>query len=326
MKSRSLFALTALATAGLAFGQPATTTPVGYVSQELKQGYNVIGLTMLTPILAMGVIDGVNQKVITDAAIAFTPAVGRTYILEITTGALNGTIQETNANSYVGTTITVNDDLEVMGLLPGDKYSIRVAPTLEEIFGTVTRASGGVLDAASSPLSADIIWMPNGVGGYDKYYLRAGAYRNADNNAFTPNIPFIYADGLLVQKKNLAISTLTVTGTIKTTQTNSIAIQGYNTLSPVAPVGLNLFNAGLEATLTQSSSELSADIVWVQQENLTYNRYYRRAGGWRLSGASSNLTQVQAEAVSLSRGFLVQRKSLAPINIRLNVPSGYSSL
>jgi hypothetical protein len=97
----------------------------------------------------------------------------------------------------------------------------------------------------------------------------------------------------------------------------------------VAPVGLNLFNAGLEDDLQAALSSGSADEVWVQQSNLSYIRYFRRSGagaGWRVSGTNITLTQAQAEAVALSPGFQIQRKSAAPTNLDMNVPVGYSEL
>jgi hypothetical protein len=122
---------------------------------------------------------------------------------------------------------------------------------------------------------------------------------------------------------------LTVSGEVKKVGTNSLAAQGFNLLSAVAPVGLNLFNAGLEDDLTPALSVGSADVVWVQQPDLSYIQYFRRTGtpgAWRVSGALVNLTDAEVQAVSLSSGFLIQRKAPAPAQIDLNVPTSYTSL
>jgi hypothetical protein len=144
-------------------------------------------------------------------------------------------------------------------------------------------------------------------------------------NLASPNIPIVYSDGFLIEKKNSASATLVVQGEIKTKKTNSVAVQGFNVFSSVLPTGVNLFNAGLETNMTAALSEGSADILWVQQPDLTYVRYFRRSGagaGWRVAGSSTTLTQAQAESLSLSSGFLIQRKLSTPINISVNVPAG----
>jgi hypothetical protein len=106
--------------------------------------------------------------------------------------------------------------------------------------------------------------------------------------------------------------------------------QGYNLVGLVAPVGLNLFNAGLEDDLVAALSAGSADIVWVQQPNLSYVQYFRRSGtgaGWRnVADPTVTLTDPQAQAVTLGGAVLVQKKAAGTSAIDLNVPASYSSL
>ena len=132
-----------------------------------------------------------------------------------------------------------------------------------------------------------------------------------------------------MQKKGTAPAALTVSGEVKKGMTTSVAVQGFNLIGSVAPVGLNLFNAGLENSLTAALSVGTADVVWVQNANLTYTQYFRRSGtgiGWRVSGGTATLTQAEAEAVSLSYGFLVQRKAASAINVKVGVPASYLGL
>ncbi|MEX1049312.1 MAG: hypothetical protein WED15_07275 [Akkermansiaceae bacterium] len=326
--------LAAAAACAMAYGDTAYTTPVGYSTQSLIQGFNASGLTLQTPSLAAGALDSVSGTALTDDQLTFTPTAGRIYVLEIVAAAnaaAVGTIQEIPAASISGTTITASDDISGL-VAAGDRYILRVAPTLEDIFTTVPLATGGVLAAALSSGSADIVWVPKGNGTYDQYFLHSStlAFRRAGTTTPTPNVPLIYADGLLVQKRTTAAASLTVSGEVKKVGTNSVAVQGFNLLGVVAPVGLNLFNSGLDATLAPALSVGSADVVWVQNPNLTYTQYFRRSGtlvesGWRVSGASVNLTVAQAEAVTLSPGFLVQRRASSSINIGLKVPTSHSS-
>jgi hypothetical protein len=251
--------------------------------------------------------------------------------LEITasaTPALVGTIQDIASTSISGTTITSNDDLAALGLAAGDSYALRVAPTLEDVFGVVSVTNGGTLQAALNSGSADVVWIPNGTGNYTKYYLHSsGAFRNVATNLASPNVPLVYADGFLVQKKGITAASLTVTGEVKLVGTNSVVVQGFNLVSTVSPTGLNLWNSGIADDIQAALNTGLADIVWVQQANLTYEKFYRHSSGnWRNVVANTNLTQEQAEAISLSNGVLIQRKGTSPINLDLNVPESFSNL
>jgi hypothetical protein len=68
----------------------------------------------------------------------------------------------------------------------------------------------------------------------------------------------------------------------------------------------------------------------VQQPNLAFRKFYRRSGaggGWRdLANPSANLTQAQAEAVSLSSAIIIERRGNNAANLDLNVPAFYSNL
>lgn len=327
-----LTALAALVASSSSFAQtPAYSKPSGYTTKSLAQGFNLVGLSLHPAPIASGTFETVNGTALTDSGVTYAPVAGRTYVLEITSGTLIGTIQEVIAASISGSTITTPSNLQTLGLTTSDTYALRLAPTLEEIFTTVPLASGGVLQAALSAGNADVVWVPTGTASYDKYFLHSntGAFRRVGTTTPTPNIPLVYADGFLVEKKAATAASVTVTGDVKLVGTNSVANQGFNLLSVVAPVGLNLFNAGLEDDLTAALSAGTADIVWVQQPDLTYVKYFRRSGtgaGWRVSGSTTTLTQAEAEAISLSSGFLIERKSASPTNIDLNVPAGFSNL
>jgi hypothetical protein len=134
-----------------------------------------------------------------------------------------------------------------------------------------------------------------------------------------------------VQKKTGTAASLTVTGNVKTVGTTSVITQGFNPVNLVAPVGLNLFNAGLEDDIQAGLDATAADLVWVQQSNLSYKQYFRRGnlatGSWRdAENPGTALTQQQAEAVALSGAVLIQRKGNGNTNLDLKVPTNYSNL
>ena len=334
-----LTALAALVASGSIHAQPTFSKPSGYVTTPLLQGFNLIGLNLQTPSLASGKFETVTATTLTDNDVTnFAPTSGRTYVLEITSGTIQGSVFEVPAASISANVITITTvpatDLVALGLTTNDTYNLRIAPTLEEIFTTVPLAQGGVLVPALDAVSADNIWLPNGNGGYIQYYLRSGnprAFRAVVGDALAPNTPIIYTDGLFVQKKTSTAASLTVTGNVKTVGTTSAIAQGFNPVNLVAPVGLNLFNAGIEDDIQAGLDATAADLVWVQQSNLSYKQYFRRGnvatGTWR-DAANPNvaLTQQQAEAVLLSGAVLIQRKGSGRVNLDLKVPSNFSNL
>lgn len=334
MKSSIATTLLALALTGASQAQTAVyTAPVGYTTQTLSKGVNLAGLTLHSPTLSSGTFSAVAGTSLTAPNLSLNPAAGRTYILEITSGTLAGVIQEIPAASISGTTITTSQNLASLGLAVGNSYKLRLAPTLEEVFTTTPLTNGGVLHAALNATSADVVSIPNGAGGYDRYYLRSGttpAFRNVATNTVSPNVPVIYVDGLTIDKKTTTAAALTATGEVKTTGSNTVVVKGINPVGIVAPSGLNLFNAGLEDDLFAALNATSADVVWVQQPNLTYRKFFRRSGtsgAWRdVANATVNLTQAQAEAVTLSSAIIIERKGTSAVNLDLNVPSAYSNL
>jgi len=342
MKTKYIAILASLAACGLGMAQTAYTTPVGYTTSSLLQGFNALGLNLQTPTLAAGLLGNVTATTVTATGLNFTPIAGRLYILEITTSPaapnLVGAIFEIPAANISGNTVTVTTipatNLVTLGLTSTATYKLRIAPTLEGIFTTVPLATGGVLTAALSAGTADIVWVPTGTGNYVQYYLRSGAtpqFRNVATNLAAPNTPLVYSDGFFVQKKAALVASLVVLGEVKTVATSSVAVQGINLVAAVAPVGLTLSNSGVETSMTPALSVGTADVLWVQNTNLTYTQYFRRSGalvgsGWRLSGGSANLTVAQADAVSLSSGFLLQRKAVGSTNLTLKVPAFYSNL
>ena len=334
---KSTIATTMLAAALVCASQAQTgsyfTAPLGCTTHNLSKGVNVLGITLHNPTLASGTFSAVAGTSLTASNLSLSPTTGRTYILEITSGTLVGVIQEIPAASISGTTITTSQNLATLGLAVGNSYNLRLAPTLEEIFTTTPLANGGVLHAGLNPSTADVVSIPNGAGGYDRYYLRSGttpAFRRVATNLAAPNVPVIYVDGILIDKKNTTAASVVTTGEVKTTGSNTVIVKGINPVGVVAPAGLNLFNAGLEDDLTPGLNATQADIVWVQQPNLTFRKFYRRSGaggGWRdLANPSANLTQAQAEAVSLSSAVIIERRGNNAANLDLNVPSFYSNL
>ena len=216
MKLRIYAILAAAASCGLASAAAtAYTTPVGYETLSLPAGteYNLIGLRLHSPTIASGASTSVSGTVFSDSSVDFDAllAAGRTYVLEITSGAFSGLVQEVFSWG-TGSGNTANDlvtpvDLTALGVVAGDTYSLRVAPTLEEIFDTSNLTPGFVVS------QADLVWVPDGLGGFDQYFISAlsgNPWKSATTLANTPNVPIVYQDGLLVQKRATSPTTSVV--------------------------------------------------------------------------------------------------------------------
>lgn len=336
MKPLSYALIAAVAACGFASAQTtAYTTPVGYNTQSLAQGYNVVGLTLQTPTLAAGDFSAVAGKVLTDTGMTYAPVAGRTYILEITSGVLIGSIQEVPAASITADTITTPDDLALAGLVVGDKYKLRLAPSLEEVFTTVPLANGGVLTATLNIANSDVIWVPSGPSTFDKYFLKSGTtpafQKVTGTTSFTPtpvnSVPLIYTDGMYIQKKLTNAASLVVTGEVKTIGSNSVLNVGYNLVSMVAPVGMTLRTAGFEDDLTKTLNVANSDIVWVQNPDLSYVKYFCHSSqGWRYATGTNGTNVDPLVDPPLGTAVLIQKKVNAQATLDLLVPASYASL
>lgn len=320
-----------MAATGVLSAAEATTTPVGYFTQTLAQGFNVAGLTLQNSPVATGTFETVSGNALTDTGLTFAPVAGKTYVLEIKSGSQIGVVQEIPAASISGTTITTPDNLTALGLASGDSYSLRVAPTLEEIFTTTPLASGGVLTASLNIANSDVIWLPTGTGAFDKYFLRSGAtpgfqrITGATTFVAASNVPVIYTDGFYIEKKVAASASLVVSGEVKTVGSNSVLRQGFNVLSVVAPAGLTLRTAGFDDDIAKAVNVANSDVIWVQQANLSYSKYYLHSTqGWR--DAVTNINLPAGTDPVLGSAVLIERKSATSVAIDLNVPTSYSNL
>jgi hypothetical protein len=329
----------AILACSIAQGQTtATTTPVGYTTQTLLPNtFNNVGLNVLTPTLTAGVLTDVVDVVLTDSTADFTTALpaGKMCTIEITSGAAIGAVQE--FISWTGTTITLPG--AITGLQIGDKYIIRKDLTLQELFPAGAPLTGGALN----PANADIVWIPDGVGGYTKYWYKTnvtqgaigwwttvdGATRGA---LVTLDIPLLYTDGILVQRKTGVNKDLVISGEVKKTATSSYILNGFNTISINPPAGLTLFTAGFYPTNFTGGAlnPANADILWVPDGTGGYTKYWYKTnalqgaiGWWTTVDGATRGEQVVSDVV-LPPAVKIQRKSTAKF-MSIAVPSSYSN-
>jgi hypothetical protein len=331
---KSIFPLALLvALLAPAGAQTATSPIVGYTTQTIKSGqFNLIGLTLHEPAVAAGTLEVVGASSVTDTGAGFGTLLtaGKTYILEIvdTASPLNGIIQEIGA--WSGDNLTTTQNLSVLGVAAGTKYSLRAAPTLNDLLGA-SNTAGFTGSATFNSNEADLVYVPNGTGGFDRYYYSTyvgyTGWYNATNNAAAGTTPVVYADGILIFRRTGADLSLVISGTVKTTVTKlALAAGQFNYISSVFPVGSTLGNSGMASNLTGSANFNSneADLIYIPDGTGGYNRYYYSTyvgyTGWY-----NATTNIPSDTVPLSSGIIILRRGAA-VNVVINPPSSYSAL
>jgi hypothetical protein len=307
----------------------ATTTPVGYTTETLAQGFNLIGLTLHQPVSTSGAFTTVADVGVTDTNGDFITALGAsgsaTYILEIKTGALAGSIQD--ITEWTATTLTTPDDLLAAGALATDTYSIRKATTIADAFGESNTA--GFL--AGNASSADIIWIPNGSGGFDKFYyavnfapiLSAGWKNVATGNTDQSDKAIVYADGILVERKGVSDLSVTFTGSVKDGDTSIFISDDYTYAGASYPAGVTLDSSNL-ANSMQAGNASSADLLWMADGAGGYTKFYYAvdfapilSAGWK-NVATGNTDQ---GATNITSGMIIQKRASTAFTAKISGPS-----
>lgn len=329
MKTITYTLLAAASACGLASAAAtAYTTPVGYTTQTLVTGFNNVGLTVHAPTKAAGDLNVISASSVQDttAGVNFTTSLGATgtlHILEVTSGPSVGLVTE--ITSWTTDTITTVDNLVTAGVVGGadgvgNKYRIRRAPTLEQIFGTAT--VGGPLTSGTST-TADLVYVPTGVPNqYTQYFLSgAGTFRSVVPNALAPNVPLVYLDGIFINRKAGGTANLIVSGEVKPEKAGGRMVTGFNYLGTIHPVGSTIQNSGLENFLLPGTST-TADLVYVPTG--TPNQYLQvfRSGAntWRTVVPNA----LAPDPLNLTGAIFINRKGATNSPWAINSPSTWN--
>jgi hypothetical protein len=319
--------LAAAALCGVALGQSATTTPVGYVTQTLPANqFSFIGLTLHNSVEIAGVLDSSTSNSVTDNGVDFSAILeaGATYILELPSGV----IQEITAWNASGV-LTTSDDISASVVDGTTTYKLRKAATISDIFGA-DNSAGLTPDEDGDYLSGnDIVFVPTAGGDLVQIFFfddgagTTGWFDSGFGDA--ANFPIVYADGFYVQRTAGAPIELVTSGEVKTVPTSSMLLPSWNFVSSVAPVGLTLGNSGLEAYVSADSEGdyLAVDNIFIPNVDGSFTvAFYFDDGdttGWFDIGFGD------ASDFALEGGFLIlNRGGSKPYTI--SVPTSYSSL
>lgn len=331
MKTTSHLALFLALAASPSFAEPAYTAPVGYttvggapvgyttpvggMSERLRPGMNVIGLSLHHGAFVSGTIGSIGKDFAelvgtgTDAkgVDRLRLVQGKTYIFEIVGGQKAGVIQEITA--WQGHRLTLPDDLAAAGVKPGDPFSIRQAATLNSIFDPRFTP----LKKGADPATADLVMIPQGTsfGDFRHCFIAAlpgGTAAWLDAATFEPvgDLPLVYPDGLVVRCQGPQDLQISFGGEIKPGPTRSVVKPGLNLIASPSPAGGFLQDLGLADDLRKSDDFMDADKVWLADGPYGhFITYFLTAGGqWVNASNGEDVTK----KIPVGSAMLIERK------------------
>tara|TARA_B100000927_G_scaffold185712_1_gene149568 strand:+ start:788 stop:1828 length:1041 start_codon:yes stop_codon:yes gene_type:complete len=274
------------------------TDPVGVVTAELPAtGFHYLGINLTSPILLTSSSTTLNGDEVDSGIDLSILEVGTSYVMEIVDGVYEGF--SADIASWNGQVITLTEDIAAAGVTTGQfngsRITIRTLPTIASIFGPDN--SAGL--KAGSLANADRIYIyENGV--FKKHYYFPGGlgvaagWRDEDGND-SANTIVHFGDGLIIETKDSAPKSVSVSGTVKLGPTNVPLYAGFNLLSNPSPVpgNLTLANSGI-ADGIQAGSAATGDIVYIPSTS-GFEKYYYFPGGL---GVSAGWRNVDTGAIS----------------------------
>ena len=322
----------AAAACGIAFGQTAYTNPVGYSSTTLQPGTQLIGLTLQNATLAQGVFDTNTSTGLTDNEAAFSMISTSFYIVEmLTPSGVPGLTIEVPGSAFSATSITGLTGITASYL---GGYKIRESANFSSIFGN---GSTCILKKGTST-TADLIYLPNSVGGFDTYFHTAdvtvpvpiaGKWQKVGGGSSDQaNAPIYYLDAMYVQVRGPSVK-LTISGEVKLQSTSLPAINGFSYFGGIYPAGSSLGSSSLASTVQKGNSS-TADLIFMPNDLGGFDTFFHTAnvtvpvpiaGKWQKVGGGAT---DQATA-PITSGFILQRRG-ASVNMPFTPPSSYSSL
>ena len=297
------------------------TTPVGMVSEHLRPGMNLIGLRLHQSVMGSGQIgalaaDSVELASLPDSKdgpLKFGMIEGKTYVLEITSGAKAGVIQE--ISKWQGLRLKLPDDLAGAGVKVGDHFNLRQCATLNSVFDPrLTRLQQG-----ADPSTADLVLIPQGAafGDFRVCFILHTPEIPAqwvDAATFKPvgDLPLVYPDGLVVRITGTNVVEMVFSGEVKPGPTRCVVKPGLNLVATPYPGCDQLQGLGLENDLAKSDDPMEADHVWIAEANGsgTFTTYFLdKAGHWINAGNGEEV----AGKIPVGSAILIDRKGPAAL-------------
>jgi hypothetical protein len=329
---------------GSAAAQESVSKPVGYETITIDQQFNYMGLRLLgAPLATSTVATAENDAItLTSGTVADGPV-----IVEVIDGDATGAVVEGTATAgSISVPAGLLDNLEV-----DNTVTVRAPQTLDSVFGTPVRD----LDGSGGPGAADLILIPDGLGGFTTYYYNTGGFggvgagwKTVESDGSSVDVAdpaavtLVYTDGIIVQNRGDSNS-IVVSGSVKTDPTVFTLTTQFNYLSTVYPAGATLssmFDAadtpGILAagSIDGSGGPGAADLVLIPEGNGFKTYYYNTGGfggagaGWKevdSSGASIDVTSTEVSLDSAS-SVIIQNRGATPQGVNFSQPAFYADL
>jgi hypothetical protein len=321
-KSMKTILLAALMAPGALFAQTtATTTPVGYETVNLAPGFNYMGLRLHNSPVISGTFETINNSSFVDTGVDIAAVLenGKTYIVEIVNTAGVGAVAEiVKANASTGT-ITTPNTFASLGVAAGAKYAIRASATLASVFGATNTV--GLSPGFSGPGGADLIYIPDGTGGFDQYFYDEDetTWKN-----IAANVPIVYLDGVVVFTNSP--ETVIVSGEIKKEPVFQMITPGFNYLSSIYPASATLgstLGGSLASIKPGFSGPGDADLIYVVDGSIKQYFYDEDESSWKNAETNSS---VDPNAINFPSGIIYFSASSTQKVVKSSSPTFYSSL
>ena len=353
MKTTTLKADAAIGLSALFVGSAAAqdtssvSDPVGYETLDLVTGFNYIGLRLHEAPVASGAVVSVAGAGET-ATITFADGIadqlvdGQTFIVEVTSGDAIGATVIVDSFDVDADTVTVLADISG-DLVAADSVTIRPSADLVSVFG-----DGEAVGLTSAPGfgDSDQVWVPDGSGGYAKYFYGEGGgfgavegWKDSEGNLIDDPtaVDLVYTDGIILFSQG--DNSIVVSGSVKLTESSYVLTTQFNLLSSVYPVGATLVSlfgedAVVSAGLVSAPGFGDSDQVWIPSATGFDKYYYGQGGGfgaiegWKDSDGNNldDPNTAEIETVDIPSGFFLVRNGDNDRQILGTQPLFYDSL
>jgi hypothetical protein len=262
--------------------------------------------------LASGKIDAEAANSLTDNNVDFLVALaGQSNLwVEITSGTNRGVASP--VSSVAQRILTTEDDLSALSAV-GDTYVVRAAHTPASLFGATNAAGLKPSAAATWTGNSDLVYIPDGAGGYKYvfYSTSAAGWREVNSGAANAaNIPVYHVDGIWIQRNDFTNLNVKFAGNLRASPTFFYAATGANTdVNANYTVGSTLTNSGLLSYVLHGS-ETTGDILWFPNATGGWDQYYYTDADGTLTAGWKQVGQGNTDkgATAFPSGFTLERR------------------
>jgi hypothetical protein len=253
---------------------------------------SLVGVNFVRPMLASGKIDAEAANSLTDNNVDFLIALaGQSNLwVEITSGTNRGVASP--VTTVAQRVLTTEEDLSALSAV-GDTYVVRAAHTPTSLFGATNQAGLKPSPTANWTGNADLVYIPDGLGGYKYVYYSTAAAGWREVNSGTANagnLPVYHVDGMWIQRNDFTNLSVKFAGSIRSGPTFFYAANGVNTdVNTNYASGSTLTNSGLH-TYVLHGSETTGDVLWFPNSTGGWDQYYYTdtvgsfTAGWKQVG------------------------------------------